>query len=502
MANPDDLSDKARLQRVARQEMVNRGLEPDFSAAAIAELGRIGGPATPAPGTRDLRDLLWCSIDNDDSRDLDQLTVAAEMPDGAVKALVAIADVDALVQRGTALDGHARRNTTSVYTVGQIFPMLPEKLSTNLTSLGPDVDRLAVVVEMVFDRAGMLQHTDHYRALVRNRAKLAYNSVAAWLEEGAPPPSALAAVKGLDANLRLQDQLAQKLKAQRHRRGALDLETVQTRPIFDGSVLRDLVGYRKNRAMDIIEDFMIASNSATAQFLESRGCASLRRIVRTPKHWDRIVEVAAERGGILPKDPDSRALEEFLVAARKKDPLRFPDLSLSVIKLMGAGEYVVERPGTPVPGHFGLAVRDYAHSTAPNRRYPDVIVQRLLKAAFTKSKSPYGADELDEIARRCTEAEDAAKKVERQVSKCGAALLLRNRIGARFDAIVTGVTDRGTWVRLPRPPVEGMLVAGYEGAKVGQVLCAELVAVDLDRCHIDFKRVADGSGRVGYGSAN
>jgi len=461
MANPDDLSDKARLQRLARQEMVNRGLEPDFSPAAMAELARITGPAVaPAGAGRDLRNLLWCSIDNDDSRDLDQLTVAAEMPDGAVKAMVAIADVDGLVPRGTALDAHARRNTTSVYTMGQIFPMFPEKLSTNLTSLGPDADRLAIVVEMVFDRAGSLQHFEHYRATVRNRAKLAYNSVAAWLEQGTAPPPALAAVEGLEANLRLQDQLAQKLKAQRHRRGALDLETVQARPIFDGSILQDLVDDRKNRAKDIIEDFMIASNSVTAQFLEARGLASLRRIVRTPKHWDRIVELAAERGGALPADPDSRALEDFLVASRKKDPLRFPDLSLSVIKLMGAGEYVVERPGIPVPGHFGLAVRDYAHSTAPNRRYPDVIVQRLLKAALSKARSPYTPAELDELARHCTDAEDAAKKVERQVSKGAAALLLRKRIGARFDAIITGVTDGGTWVRLPKPPVEGMLVAG------------------------------------------
>lgn len=240
---------------------------------------------------------------------------------------------------------------------------------------------------------------------------------------------------------------------------------------------------------------MIASNSVTAQFLEARGLASLRRIVRTPKHWDRIVELAAERGGALPADPDSRALEDFLVASRKKDPLRFPDLSLSVIKLMGAGEYVVERPGIPVPGHFGLAVRDYAHSTAPNRRYPDVIVQRLLKAALSKARSPYTPAELDELARHCTDAEDAAKKVERQVSKGAAALLLRKRIGARFDAIITGVTDGGTWVRLPKPPVEGMLVAGYEGAKVGEALCVELVAVDLERCHIDFKRVPDGAGR-------
>jgi len=348
---------------------------------------------------------------------------------------------------------------------------------------------------MIFARDGVLKRSDHYRALVRNRAKLAYNSVAAWLDGTGPIPPEIASVPGLDANLRLQDGLAQKLKAQRHRRGALDLETIQTRAVFDGAMLRDLVGDRKNRAKDIIEDFMIAANGVTALFLALGRRASLRRVVRTPKHWDRIVELAAEKGTKLPEKPDPRELEKFLLASKKADPERFPDLSLSIIKLLGAGEYVLERPGGKSPGHFGLAVRDYAHSTAPNRRYPDVITQRLLKAAIAKVPAPYGFDELETLATHCTEAEDAAKKVERQVSKCAAALLLQSKLGSHYDAIVTGVTDGGTYVRLRRPPVEGKLVAGYEEVKVGQVVCAELVGVDVDRGYIDLKRVPDGSGR-------
>ena len=486
---PHDPSDRLRLQRSAHQTMLDEGLEPDFPPLALAELGKIQQAAPRTEEIRDLTALLWCSIDNDDSRDLDQLTVAEALPDGATRALVAIADVDALVPRKSALDLHAQRNTTSVYTVAAIFPMLPEKLSTDLTSLGPGVDRLAVGVEMIFDRAGVIQKSEHFRALVRNRAKLAYNSVAAWLEKTGPMPAPIGAVPGLAENLILQDELAQKLKSQRHRHGALDLETIQTRPIFDGASLRDLVADSPNRAKNLIEDFMVAANGATARFLAANKRSSLRRVVRTPKHWARIVEIAAEKGTTLPTEPDARALEGFLLASKRADPLRFPDLSLSVIKLLGAGEYVLERSGGTSEGHFALAVRDYAHSTAPNRRYPDVITQRLLKAALAQQPAPYRDGELASLAKHCTEAEDAAKKVERQVSKCGAVLLLRSRIGQRFDAIVTGASDKGTWVRLTRPPIEGKLVSGYEGAKVGATLSVQLVAVDLDRAFIDFARV-------------
>ena len=376
-----------------------------------------------------------------------------------------------------------------MYTVAETFPMLPERLSTDLTSLSHDSDRLAIVIEMVLAGDGSLQSSDVYGATVRNRARLAYNSVAAWLEGNGPMPQGIGAVSGLDENLRLQDRVAQKLKALRHKHGALDLETIEARPVFDGDELRDLEADRKNRAKDIIEDFMIAANGVTARYLASKEFPSLRRVVRAPKRWDRIVELAAERGSTLPKEPDARALEQFLAAAKTADPLRFPDLSLSVIKLMGAGEYAVERPGDTVVGHFGLAVKDYAHSTAPNRRYPDLVTQRLLKASVAGRSWPYEIDELTALAKHCTEAEDAANKVERQVTKSAAAILLETRIGEQFDAIVTGASDKGTWVRLLHPPVEGRLERGFEGLDVGRRVRVQLVRTDVERGFIDFKRV-------------
>lgn len=490
MTDIDDRRHCSILQRIAHRAMLARGLVPDFPAQALAELDRIHGPATQTEElTRDLRDLLWCSIDNDDSRDLDQLTVAAAMPDGAVKVLVAIADVDAVVKRGSAIDGHARQNTTSVYTVAETFPMLPERLSTNLTSLNYASDRLAVVAEMVFAGDGLLRGSDLYGAVVRNRAKLAYNSVADWLEGRGPMPQGISAVSGLDENLRLQDRVAQKLKALRHLHGALDLETIEVRPVFDGDKLKDLEADKRNRAKDIIEDFMIAANGVTARYLASKKLPSLRRVVRVPKRWDRIIELAAERGTTLPNEPDAKALEQFLVSARATDPLRFPDLSLSVIKLLGAGEYVVELPGDGVAGHFGLAVKDYAHSTAPNRRYPDLITQRLLKASLAGGSPPYENDELELLAKHCTAEEDAAKKVERQVTKSAAAMLLESRIGEQFDAIVTGASDKGTWVRLVYPPIEGRLESGFKGMDVGHRLRVQLVRTDVEQGYIDFERV-------------
>lgn len=491
MTNTDDRQHRSILKRIAHRAMLEKGFTPDFSPQAIAELNGINGPATRTDeSTRDLTNLLWCSIDNDDSRDLDQLTVAEAMPDGAAKVLIAIADVEALVKKQSALDEHARQNTTSVYTAAETFPMLPEKLSTDLTSLNYASDRLAIVIEMVLAGDGSLQRSDLYGATVRSCAKLAYNSVGAWLEGNGPMPKEIGAVKGLDENLRLQDGVARKLKALRHLHGALDLETIEARPVFDGDELKGLEADNRNRAKDIIEDFMIAANGVTARYLASKNLTSLRRVVRTPKRWDRIVEIAAERGKTLPKEPDARALEQFLVSAKAADPLRFPDLSLSVIKLLGAGEYAVELPGGSAGGHFGLAVKDYAHSTAPNRRYPDLITQRLLTDALTGRSRPYENDELEALAKHCTEAEDSAKKVERLVLKSAAAILLESRIGEQFDAIVTGAADKGTWVRLLHPPIEGRLVSGFEGMDVGHRLRVELVRTDVERGFIDFKKVA------------
>jgi exoribonuclease-2 len=490
MSNRNGGSNRARLQQIAHRAMIERGLGPDFPPKALADLDRIReAPVSAAQPNRDLRSLLWCSIDNDDSRDLDQLTVAEALPDGAVRALVAVADVDSLVPLGSAIDGHARQNTTSVYTAGGTFPMLPEKLSTDLTSLGEGVDRPAIVVSMTFGRDGSLQSSEVVGAMVRNRAKLAYPSVADWLDGKGPEPARIGAVSGLADNLRLQDRLAQLLRSRRHKRGALDFETIHAHPVFEGDVLKDLEPEERNRARNIIEELMVAGNNAIARFLDSRRFPSIRRVVRTPKHWDGIVELALARGAALPPEPDGKALALFLAEARAKDPVRFPDLSLGVIKLIGSGEYVLETPGQSPIGHFGLAVKDYAHSTAPNRRYPDLITQRLLKAAVSGKPSPYSPGELASLATHCTAQEGEAKKVERQVAKSAAAILLESRIGATFDAIATGVTETGTWVRIARPPVEGMLVDRSGRLKVGDRLRVALVHVDVERGHIDFKPI-------------
>lgn len=470
--------------------MVQRGLLPDFSTAAVAEADTLSGPAkATGPSVRDLRSLLWASIDNDDSRDLDQLSVAVPIAGGAVKILVAVADVAATVQRGSAIDDHARINTTSVYTAAGIFPMLPEKLSTDLTSLAEGKERLALVIEMTVSADGTVAESDVYRALVLNHAKLAYNSVAAWLEGGAPAPARLSAVAGLEEQLRIQDRTAQTLKELRHQQGALSLQTIEARAVFDGDVLTDLRADEKNRAKELIEDFMIAANGVTARYLERNGFPSLRRILSSPERWNRIVELAQSVGESLPLEPNAAALDEFLRKRRQADPQRFPDLSLSVVKLLGRGEYALERPGRQSEGHFGLAVRDYTHSTAPNRRFPDLVTQRLLKAALARQPVPYTDGQLGELARHCTEQENNATKVERQVRKSAAALLLESRIGERFDAVVTGASAKGTWVRIARPVAEGKVVQGYEGLDVGDRTRVELADTDVERGFVDFVRV-------------
>jgi len=486
MITPSPGQSRTILQNIAGRVMIARGLAPEFSPAALAELAAITSPAAD-PAARNLRHLLWCSIDNDDSRDLDQLSVAEALPTGATKILVAIANVADVVRQGSALDAHARQNTTSVYTAARIFPMLPEKLSTDLTSLGLDADRLAHVVEMVFAADGSIASSDIYRAMVRNRAKLAYNSVAAWLEGHAPAPAAVSAVDGLADNIRLQDRVARQLAARRHEHGALSFETLQTRPVFAGEVLTGLEADTPNSAKRLIEDLMIAVNGVAARYLSARNFPSIRRVVRVPAHWDRIVELAAEQGTSLPAAADPRALEKFLEAAKAANPAGFAELSLCIIKLMGPGEYVLELPGGAVAGHFGLAVRDYAHSTAPNRRFPDVITQRLVAAAMAGRPPPYASDELAALAKHCTEQEDAAKKVERQVGKSAAALLLGASIGKQFDATVTGASDKGTWVRLAQPPVEGKLVSGPPGLQVGDRLRVQLLHTDVERGYIDFQ---------------
>jgi VacB/RNase II family 3'-5' exoribonuclease len=478
------------LRNIAHEAMLERGLLPDFSPAVMAETQRITTPAAASGAEiRDLRSLLWASIDNDDSRDLDQLSVAQPMADGTVRILVAISEVDALVKKDSAIDGHAWTNTTSVYTPAGIFPMLPEKLSTDLTSLGEGQERLAMVLDMAIATDGAVTDSDIYRAVVLNRAKLAYNGVDAWLEGTAPAPPRLAAVPGLDEQLRVQDRAAQALRRVRNAQGALSLDTLEVRAVFDDGTLSDLRPDAGNRAKELIEDFMIAANGVTARYLQQKRMPSLRRVLPVPKRWDRIVALAAESGARLPVRPDAAALDAFLAERREADPERFPDVSLAIVKLLGSGEYALEIPGRPAEGHFGLAVRDYTHSTAPNRRFPDLVTQRLLKAALSDQASPYANDELATLARHCTDQEDNAAKVERQVAKSAAALLLASRIGARFDAIVTGASEKGTWVRISRPTTEGRVVRGFEGLDVGDRVRVQLVRTDVARGFIDFTTV-------------
>jgi VacB/RNase II family 3'-5' exoribonuclease len=488
---PQDAAPADDLLSIARRAMLEHGLEPDLPAAATRQLSAITGPAMErAPAVRDLRSLLWCSIDNDDSRDLDQLSVAVPLAGGAVRILVAIADVDATIARDSPIDAHARANTTSVYTAAQTFPMLPERLSTDLTCLAEDRERLSLVIDMTVADAGGVSGADVYRALVINRAKLAYDAVAAWLDGKAGPPARLVAVAGMDRQLQIQDGVAQALKRVRREQGALGLTTLEGEAVYMGTTLVDLRPEEDNRAKELIEYFMIAANGAVAQFLESKGRSSLRRVLRKPERWKRIVELAERCGESLPATPDARALSDFLVRRQQAAPAQFPDLSLAIVKLLGAGEYVLKRAGQPAEGHFGLAVDDYTHGTAPNRRFPDVITQRLLKAALQGAAAPYSDDELRALAAHCSEQERNAARVERQVRKSAAAMLLQSRVGQQFAAIVTGVTDAGTWVRIAQPLAEGRLAKDGAGLDVGDAVAVRLVHTDVQRGFIDFVRVS------------
>jgi exoribonuclease-2 len=481
---------RSELSWIAGQAMTERGLEPEFSMAALQELRAITHAGQdPDPRVVDMTDWLWCSIDNDDSRDLDQLTVAQKQADGLTKVYVAVADVDVLVPKGSALDAHAKHNTTSVYTSTRIFPMLPERLCTDLTSLNPDQERLAVVVEMWINAHAEVTHCQLYRAKVHNKAKLAYDAVSDWIEGDAVLPEPAQRVSGMDEQLRLQDAVAQSLRTRRHAQGSLEFETLQPQAVFDGERVVAIRQQVQNRARQLIEEFMIAANTCTAQFLADHGHASLRRVVRSPERWQRIVAVAATYDEHLPAEPDSRALEAFLAKRRKVDPVRFPDVSLVIVKLMGSGEYVVEYRNSEAIGHFGLSVRDYTHSTAPNRRYPDLVTQRMLKSVLMAEPAPYSSAELEALALHCTQQEDAARKVERRMRKSESALMLAGHIGHVFEAVVTGKTPSGTWVRVFSPPVEGMLTSYTSDHEVGEFLRVKLTHTNVERGFIDFAAV-------------
>jgi VacB/RNase II family 3'-5' exoribonuclease len=486
---PNSHPSRQDFQAVAREIMRQRGFQPDFPPAVEQQLIALHAhPPQVAAGknVRDLRNLLWSSIDNDTSRDLDQIEAADHLQNGTVKVMVGIADVDAWVPKLTAIDQHAARETTTVYAGVRNFPMLPEELSSGKTSLLENQDCLSVVVEFVVDDGGSVTSSNVYPALVRNKAQLQYNSLGAWLEGTASAPAKVAASADLQAQIRLQNDVAQKLKNRRFENGALSLQTTELQPLILDDQVVDMQKQEKNHATELIEDFMIAANGVVARMLEK--VSSLRRIVKKPERWDRIVQLAAEHGEKLPPDPDSKALNDFLLKRKAAAPDRFADLSLAVVNLVGRGEYVLERPGEPVQGHFGLAVQDYTHSTAPNRRFADIVTQRLIKAMLGGKPNPYSDAELTAIAANCTEKENAAGKVERDMSKRLAALAMQNRIGTIFDAIITGVTEHGTFVRALQPHVEGLLTEGAKGLDVGDLLRVKLVRTDVQHGFIDFAR--------------
>ena len=483
----DSQSSHINLPAIARQVMQAQGFHPDFSPEALKQLADISAhppELTPSDKVRDLRSLLWSSIDNDTSKDLDQIEVAENLPNGDIRVMIGIADVDAFVPKDSPIDEHAARETTSVYTGVSIFPMIPNQLSTGASSLLPDVDRPAVVTEFVVNAGGSLTSSNVYRAIVRNKAQLTYNGVGAWLEGTAEAPPKVAASPELQAQLKMQDEVAQALKKLRYENGALNIDTAEVVPLLLNEQVMDVVKVTKNRATDLIEDFMVAANGVVARLLEK--VSSIRRIVKTPAHWDGLMRLAAAQGTTLPATPDSKALNDFLVKRKAADPDHFADLSLATIKLIGPGIYVLERPGDPPQGHFGLAVQDYTHSTAPNRRFPDVVTQRLIKSLLDGKPGPYSDNDLDAIANNCTEKGDAARKVEREMTKRLSAMAMSNKIGQSFDAMVTGVTPKGTFVRVLQPHMEGLLVQGGQGLQVGDKLRAKLTRTDVQHGYIDF----------------
>ena len=468
--------------------MIENGFEPEFSNAVFEQLNQLKNAGEPGMNSaiKDLRSLLWSSIDNASSRDLDQIEWAEALPNGDIRVLVAIADVDSLVPKGSPIDDHAEQNTVTVYTESKIFHMLPEELSTGMTSLNEGVERLAVVADMTVKENGDVPESAFYRALVRNQGKLAYEDIDEWLDHGGQMPDSLGRTPGLKEQIELQREAAKRLQAYRRAKGALEFESIESEAVVEDGEIKGLKSVETNAARKLIENFMVATNVEMAEFLEAHGSVSLRRVVKTPERWDGIRRIAAEYGENLPEQPDQPSLAVFLEKRRAADPVHFPDLSLSIIKLIGSGEYVVERTGEETGGHFGLAVRDYAHSTAPNRRFTDIVVQRLVKAVISNQPSPYSADDLETIATHCNDQERAARKVERKMRKIVAATVMQRHVGENFDAIVTGITPSGTFARILRPPVDGRIEQGEQGLNVGEKVNVRLLSADPHSGFIDF----------------
>jgi VacB/RNase II family 3'-5' exoribonuclease len=482
------------LKAIAWDAMQKYGFEPGFSKAVMNEVDKIDERSIPDDGTgaRDLRSLLWSSIDNYDSMDLDQIEYCERGPDGEIHVKVAIADVDHYVPKRSQTDLHAAHNGTSVYTGVETFPMLPDRLSKNISSLLPGHDHRAIVIEYSVLPNGDVRRGEIYRGIVSNKAKLVYEEVGEWLDGLRAIPERVSQVPGLEEQIRLQIEATGRLKKYRMEKGALELETIEAEPIADDGIVRDIIVQRMNSARFIIEDFMIAANGTTVDFLGDAGIAMIQRVVRVPKYWDEIVQTAALYHERLPREPDSKALSLFLLKRKEADPERFPDLSLTIVKLLGPGEYMTLEPGEPPTGHFGLAVTDYTHGTAPNRRYVDLVNQRLIKSVLDKEKSPYTPKELLDLAMWLSDREKGSKKVERFMRKAAAAVLLKDRIGETFDALVTGVTEHGIYARMISPPAEGRIMQGEQGLRVGQKITVRLLRTDPYNGFIDFACIGRG----------
>ena len=483
----------SHLDALARQVLIDNNFAPDFPSQVIdaaESLDKQQITSSADSSVKDLRSLLWSSIDDAASLDLDQVEFAEKLPNGDIRLLVGIADVDEFVPKDSVIDRFAARNTVSIYAASRVFPMLPKQLSTDLTSLRESVERLAVVIEMIVGANGDVQTGDVFRAVLRNRAKLSYEEIGAWLDDSSKIPASVSQTSGMEAQIRLQYETALRLQNFRKQKGALEFETIEAKPVIADGEVTDINAERRNAARDIIENFMIAANVQTAEFLENRNVPSLRRVVKTPARWNRIVAIARTFGEILPENPDSLALAEFLARRKAADPTHYPDVSLSIIKLLGAGEYVVQEAGADAGGHFGLAVPDYTHSTAPNRRYTDLIVQRLVKATLEEKPAPYNFEELTQITARCNERESAARRVERQIRKTVAASVMASRVGEVFDAIVTGINENGTFARVLRPPVDGRIVENEANLQIGEKIRVRLISTNVQRGFIDFARIS------------
>jgi VacB/RNase II family 3'-5' exoribonuclease len=473
------------LELLAKQVMIQKGLEPEFSKEALQQLQTIHTPASIPKRMEDLRSLPWCSIDNENSLDLDQLTFAKE-ENGTTTLFIAIADVDALVPANSAIDLHAQINATSVYTPAKLFPMLPEKLSFHLTSFVEEEDRLSLTIKINIDKRGKMEEFSLFPAIVRNPAKLSFEAVGAWLEGKATIPEKIKKVSGLEQSLLCQHKASQLLQARRHSLGALTLfpSEMEAKITQDKKIV--LLSPIHNDAHQLIESFMIAANFAITNYLKNSHIPRLCRIVQKPKRWERIVQIAASFDFLLPQEPEGKALEEFLLLRKSKDPSTFQDLSLVIVKLLGRGENVVCEPNNPDQGHFGLALSAYTHSTAPNRRFVDLISLRQCKAHLKATSNPYSFKQLQQLASHCTQQEDAALKVERQMNKAVAALFLSPMIGASFEGIVTGASEKGTWARIFSPPVEGRIIRGFEKLDVGDRVVVQLESVDVPKGYINF----------------